>query len=65
MSQNTVNQAWNAKPRLSESFNQERVDAFVLNPHRSHELVQRLSANSAWKITCKSPSLVIFVHSES
>jgi hypothetical protein len=43
----------------------EHVDAFVLDPDSSHELVQRLSTNSTWKITCNAPGLVIFIRSAS
>jgi len=63
MSQNKVKQGWHSDLGRSESFNVEHVDVFILNPSSSHELVRRLYTNSAWKIKCKAPSLVIFVRS--
>jgi hypothetical protein len=43
----------------------EHVDAFVLNPNYSYELVQHLRTDQAWKITSEAPNLVIFVRSRS
>jgi hypothetical protein len=63
MSQNKVKQGKSSDRERSEAFDAEQVDAFVLNPNCSYELVQRLYTNRAWKITCQAPSLVIFVRS--
>lgn len=65
MLKNKVKQGWHSDHARSESFNVGHVDGFILNPTSSHELVQRLYTNPAWKITCKAPSLVIFIRSES
>lgn len=65
MAQNKEKQGRHSDLERSESFDAEHVDAFLLDPQSSHELVQRLSTNSAWKITCQAPNLVIFVRSGS
>jgi hypothetical protein len=63
MSPNRKTQWQHSDFERNEAFNMELIDAFILNPGSSHELVQRLSTDPTWDITCEEPDLVIFVRS--
>ena len=63
MSQNGRKQWLHSTQGRDEPIDLEHVDAFILNPRSSQELVQRLCTDPAWDITYEESGLMIFVRS--